>query len=100
MQKSSLLIRSRFLIELIVCRRQIREDIDLMVTSCPNLRKVNIVVHYKNAIMDDTHSQVTTVLASQKPQFLKGFFSGAFSSQLYRRMLTFKRFLVFVRILG
>jgi hypothetical protein len=42
-------------------RRQIREDIDLMVTSCPNLRKVNIVVHYKNAIMDDTHSQVSNL---------------------------------------
>lgn len=39
-------------------RRQIREDIDLMVTSCPNLRKVNIVVHYKNAIMEETHVQV------------------------------------------
>jgi hypothetical protein len=39
-------------------RRQILEDVDLMVSSCPNLRKVNIVVHYKNAIMDDTHGQV------------------------------------------
>jgi len=39
-------------------RRQINEDIELMVSSCPNLKKVNLVVHYKISIMDDTHGSV------------------------------------------
>lgn len=39
-------------------RRQINEDVELMVSSCPNLKKVNLVVHYKISIMDDTHGTV------------------------------------------
>jgi len=39
-------------------RRQIKEDIDLMTSTCPNLRKVNLVVHYKFSMMDDSHIQV------------------------------------------
>jgi hypothetical protein len=42
-----------------------------MVSSCPNLRKVNIVVHYKNAIMDDTHNQVL-VFSTRIPKGLSG----------------------------
>merc|ERR1719264_2470838 len=32
-------------------RRQIQEDIELMVTPCPELRKVNLVVHYKVPVL-------------------------------------------------
>jgi len=39
-------------------RRQIRDDIELMSSACPNLRKVNLVVHYKFSMMDDSHVQV------------------------------------------
>ena len=34
------------------------EDIDLMSSSCPNLRKVNLVIHYKLPMMDESHVQV------------------------------------------
>lgn len=39
-------------------RKQIQEDVELMVTSCPNLRKVNLVVHYKIPVLEDTHGSV------------------------------------------
>jgi len=39
-------------------RRQIHDDIELMTSACPNLRKVNLVVHYKFSMMDDSHTQV------------------------------------------
>jgi len=39
-------------------RTQIRDDIDLMVSSCPNLRKVNLVVHYKTSVIESEHSLV------------------------------------------
>jgi len=39
-------------------RRQIKEDIDLMASTCVNLRKLNLVVHYKLSVMDDSHTQV------------------------------------------
>ena len=29
-----------------------------MVTTCPGLRKVNLVVHYKMPMLDDTHGYV------------------------------------------
>jgi len=47
-------------------RRQILDDVELMVSTCPDLRKVNIVVHYKFAMMDDTHSQVWESLLKLK----------------------------------
>ena len=43
-------------------RRQINKDIELMVSSCPNLKKVNLVVYYKISIMDDTHGEVTFII--------------------------------------
>ena len=39
-------------------RKQIQEGIELMVTSCPNLRKVNLVVPYKIPVLEDTHGSV------------------------------------------
>lgn len=39
-------------------RKQIHDDIELMVTSCPNLRKVNLVVHYKVPVLEDSHGSV------------------------------------------
>jgi len=39
-------------------RKQIQDDVELMVTSCPNLRKVNLVVHYKIPVLEDTHGSV------------------------------------------
>eukprot|EP00088_Acartia_fossae_P045155 TRINITY_DN4838_c0_g2_i2.p1 TRINITY_DN4838_c0_g2~~TRINITY_DN4838_c0_g2_i2.p1 ORF type:complete len:1164 (-),score=256.22 TRINITY_DN4838_c0_g2_i2:454-3480(-) len=39
-------------------RSQIMEDIDLMSSTCPNLRKVNLVIHYKLPMMDESHVQV------------------------------------------
>merc|ERR1719370_944718 len=39
-------------------RTQIRDDIELMVSSCPNLRKVNLVVHYKTSVIESEHSLV------------------------------------------
>ena len=43
-------------------RRQIKDDIDLMVSTCPNLRKVNLVVHYKFSMMDESHTQVSLII--------------------------------------
>ena len=39
-------------------RTQIRDDVELMVSSCPNLRKVNLVVHYKTSVIESEHSLV------------------------------------------
>jgi len=39
-------------------RKQIQDDIELMVSSCPSLRKVNLVVHYKMPVLEDTHGSV------------------------------------------
>ena len=39
-------------------RTQIRDDIELMASSCPNLRKVNLVVHYKTSVIESEHSLV------------------------------------------
>lgn len=39
-------------------RNQIMEDIELMATTCPNLRKVNLVIHYKIQIMDIINTEV------------------------------------------
>ena len=39
-------------------RKQIQEGIELMVTSCPNLSKVNLVVPYKIPVVEDTHGSV------------------------------------------
>ena len=47
-------------------RRQINKDIELMVSSCPNLKKVNLVVHYKISIMDDTHGAVNIYISLVK----------------------------------
>jgi len=47
-------------------RKQIQEDISLMVGTCPNLRKVNLVVHYKIPLLDSSHSQVWEPLLSLK----------------------------------
>ena len=33
-------------------RRQIRDDMELMVSTCPNLRKMNLVVHYKTTVVE------------------------------------------------
>ncbi len=33
-------------------RKQITEDVKLMTESCPNVRKLNLVLHYKMAVMD------------------------------------------------
>lgn len=54
-------------------RRQIRDDIDLMCTSCPNLRKVNLVVHYKFSMMDDSQIQVMENKYSKFCNFIKIF---------------------------
>ena len=42
-------------------RNQIMEDIDLMATTCPNLRKVNLVIHYKIQIMDIINTEVIII---------------------------------------
>ena len=42
-------------------RNQIMEDIDLMATTCPNLRKVNLVIHYKIQIMDTINTEVKKI---------------------------------------
>ena len=47
-------------------RRQIQEDIELMVSTCPELRKVNLVVHYKVPVLDDSHSGVWAPLLRLK----------------------------------
>ena len=47
---------------LLCFRRQIRDDIELMSSACPNLRKVNLVVHYKFSMMDDSHVQVVSLM--------------------------------------
>merc|ERR1719481_2384626 len=47
-------------------RLQIQEDIELMATTCPNLRKVNLVVHYKIPMLDDSHIGVWAPLLRLK----------------------------------
>merc|ERR1719430_484104 len=47
-------------------RRQIQDDIELMVTTCPELRKVNLVVHYKVPVLDDSHIGVWAPLLRLK----------------------------------
>jgi len=39
-------------------RRQIRDDMELMVSTCPNLRKMNLVVHYKTTVVEVGHTWV------------------------------------------
>merc|ERR1719209_270559 len=47
-------------------RRQIEEDIGLMVDTCPQLRKVNLVVHYKVPVLEVTHGSVWAPLLRLK----------------------------------
>merc|ERR1719370_2812484 len=47
-------------------RKQIQDDIELMVTTCPELRKVNLVVHYKVPVLDDSHIGVWAPLLRLK----------------------------------
>ena len=46
---------------LFLYRNQIMEDIELMATTCPNLRKVNLVIHYKIQIMDIINTEVIII---------------------------------------
>ena len=39
-------------------RRQIKEDMKLMVNTCPELRKLNLVVHHKVPVLYDSHRGV------------------------------------------
>jgi len=39
-------------------RKQIRDDMELMVGTCPNLRKMNLVVHYKTTVVEAEHTWV------------------------------------------
>lgn len=34
-------------------RQQILEDVKLMQSSCPNLQKLNMVMHYKQAVLEE-----------------------------------------------
>jgi len=43
-------------------RRQIRDDMELMVSTCPNLRKMNLVVHYKTTVVEVGHTWVWSSL--------------------------------------
>jgi len=45
-------------------RKQICDDVELMVTTCPNLRKMNLVVHYKNTVIEAEHGWVWQPLLS------------------------------------
>jgi len=47
-------------------RNQIMDDIDLMVNACPNLKKVNLVIHYTFPMMDNIHTQVWEPLLKLK----------------------------------
>lgn len=42
------------------------DDIDLMVNACPNLKKVNLVIHYTFPMMDNIHTQVWEPLLKLK----------------------------------
>ena len=39
-------------------RKQIQDDVTMMVTTCPNLRKLNLVVHYKSTVIESVHTEV------------------------------------------
>ena len=54
----SLLLILLLLLCLLIIPSSSQEDIELMVTTCPGLRKVNLVVHYKMPMLDDTHGYV------------------------------------------
>ena len=47
-------------------RRQIQDDMELMVNTCPELRKLNLVVHHKVSVLDDSHGIVWTSLLRLK----------------------------------
>ena len=33
-------------------QRQITDDVELMTNTCPNVKKLNLVLHYKMAVLD------------------------------------------------
>ena len=47
-------------------RRQIQDDMELMANTCPELRKLNLVVHHTIPVLDNSHSLVWTSLLRLK----------------------------------